>query len=204
MGAAEAGSLGVDDRYRRDVESHLEAVRLFFDRQADELGPTARLMAESLSKGGKILFFGNGGSAADAQHLAAELVNRMTSDRPAVAALALTTDTSVLTSIANDSAYDRIFSRQIEALGRSGDMAFALSTSGNSPNIVQGLSRARKGGLKTVSLLGRNGGQARSLSDRSLVVESNNTARIQEVHILIGHLLCEEVESLLFPSPHPR
>jgi len=196
--------LGVDDRYRRDVESHLEAVRLFFDRQADELGATALLMAESLSKGGKILFFGNGGSAADAQHLAAELVNRMTSDRPAVAALALTADTSVLTSIANDSAYDRIFSRQIEALGRSGDMAFALSTSGNSPNIVQGLSRAREGGLKTVSLLGRNGGQARSLSDRSLVVESNNTARIQEVHILIGHLLCEEVESFLFPSPHPR
>ena len=192
------------DRYRPEVEAHLETVRAFFDRHAEAVGRAARGMAECLTLGGKILLFGNGGSAADAQHLAAELVNRMTKDRPAVAAVALTTDTSVLTSIANDSEYDRIFARQIEALGRPGDIALALSTSGNSPSVLLGLTRARERGLKTVSLLGRDGGRARTLSDHALIVESASTARIQEVHILIGHLLCEELESLLFSGPLSR
>jgi D-sedoheptulose 7-phosphate isomerase len=189
------------DLYRRDVEAHIEAVRSFFHRQAASLARAASEMAAALRAGSKILLFGNGGSAADAQHLAAELVNRMGRDRPAVAALALTTDTSILTSIANDSSYERIFARQIEALGRKGDLAFALSTSGDSPNIVSGLQRARESGLRTLGLLGRDGGKARKLCDHALVVESDDTARIQEVHILVGHLICAEVEALLFAPP---
>jgi len=191
----------VPEPYREDVEAHIDAVRTFFHRQTVSVARAAREMAAVLSTGSKILLFGNGGSAADAQHLAAELVNRMARDRPAVAALALTTDTSILTSVANDSSYDCVFARQIEALGRKGDMVIALSTSGDSPNIVRGLERARESGLRTVGLLGRGGGRARDLCDHSLVVESDDTARIQEVHILVGHLLCEEVEALLFASP---
>jgi D-sedoheptulose 7-phosphate isomerase len=179
----------------------VEAVRRFFQGYTREVERAGKVMATSLSTGGKILFFGNGGSAADAQHLAAELVNRMTFDRSALAALALTTDSSVLTSIANDSRYDRVFSRQLEALGRPGDVAFAISTSGNSPSILEALSGARRMGLKTVGLLGHDGGRARPLCDHPLVVEEPSTARIQEVHILAGHLLCELVESLLLPAP---
>ncbi len=179
------------------MQDHLEAVRRFFDRRAADLERAARAMAGSLSAGGKILFFGNGGSAADAQHLAAELVNRMALERRAIAALALTTDSSVLTSIANDSAFERVFSRQVEALGRPGDIAFAISTSGNSPAVLRALDRARRMGLTTVGLLGNDGGVALPLCDHPLVVESPVTARIQEVHILVGHILCEAVESLL-------
>lgn len=191
------------ERCNRDVEAHLDLVRGFFRTHSGDVERAARTVADSLSRGGKVLFFGNGGSAADAQHLAAELVNRMALDRRALAGLALTTDSSVLTSIANDSSYDRIFSRQIEAFGRAGDAAFAITTSGNSPSILEGLSRARQMGLATVGLLGHDGGRARALCDHALVVESRITARIQEVHILIGHLLCEEVESLLLSHPSP-
>ena len=189
-----------NERCRRAVQDHQDAVRRFFDSRAGDLERTARAMAGSLASGGKVLFFGNGGSAADAQHLAAEMVNRMTAERPAIAALALTTDTSVLTSIANDSAYDRVFSRHLEALGRPGDIAFAITTSGNSPGILRALEGARRMGLVTVGLLGRDGGRALPLCDHPLVVEAPSTARIQEVHILAGHLLCEEVESLLASS----
>ena len=199
----EIGGVGVSERYRREVETHLETVRSFFARHTDAVERAAREMADSLSRGGKILFFGNGGSAADAQHLSAELVNRMTRERPAMAALALTTDTSVLTSVANDSDYQRIFVRQIEALGNPGDVAFAISTSGNSPSILAGLARGRERNLSTIALLGKDGGRARALADHPLVVESGVTARIQEVHLLIGHLLCEEVESILFPATRP-
>ena len=190
------------ERCRRAVQDHQDAVRRFFDSRAGDLERAARAVAGSLAAGGKVLFFGNGGSAADAQHLAAELVNRMTADRPAIAALALTTDSSVLTSIANDSAYERVFSRQVEAFGRPGDVALAITTSGNSPSILRALETARRLGLTTVGLLGRDGGRALPLCDHSLVVESPSTARIQEVHILAGHLLCEEVESLLTSSSH--
>lgn len=187
-------------RYSRDVEAHIEAVQAFFDRHAADLESAARAMAESLKKGGKVLFFGNGGSAADAQHLAAELVNRMGADRPAMAAVALTTDSSILTSIANDSTYDRIFARQIEALGRAGDVAYALSTSGDSPSVLEGLRAARERKLVTIALLGRDGGAAKSHADHALVVPSRATARIQEVHALAGHLICETVEAILYPS----
>jgi len=189
--------------FERDVQDHLEAVRRFFDRHAGDVDRTARAMAGCLAAGGKVLFFGNGGSAADAQHLAAEMVNRMALERRAIAAIALTTDSSILTSIANDSDFDRVFSRQVEALGRPGDVAFAITTSGNSPAVLRALDRARRMGLTTVGLLGNDGGRALPLCDHPLIVESPVTARIQEVHILVGHLLCGEVESLLASAPSP-
>ncbi len=192
------------ERFEQEVRDHLEAVRKFFERRAGDLDRAARTLAASLSRGGKVLFFGSGGSAADAQHLAAELVNRMALERPAIAAIALTTDSSVLTSIANDSAYERVFSRQLEALGRPGDVAFALTTSGNSPAVLRALGRAREMGLTTMGLLGNDGGRALALCDHSLVVECSVTARIQEVHILAGHILCGAVESILSaPAPLP-
>ena len=182
------------------LEAHRAAVDRFFTAHGDDLQRAAEEIATSLRAGGKALFFGNGGSAADAQHLAAELVNRMTVDRPALAAVALTTDSSVLTSIGNDAGYEQVFARQIEALGRPGDVGVALSTSGNSPSVLLALTRARERKLRTIGLLGRDGGPARPLCDLPLVVESPSTARIQEVHILAGHFLCEQVEALLFPS----
>lgn len=195
--------MGTLDWNQRGVTAHLELVRKFFDESGRQLEILAKTMAESLARGGKILFFGNGGSAADAQHLAAELVNRMARDRAALSAIALTTDTSILTSIANDAGYHQVFSRQIEALGRAPDVAFSLSTSGHSPNILLALSRARELGLTTASFLGRDGGDARSLSDHALIVEDDSTARIQEVHMLAGHLLCEEIERLACPPAGP-
>jgi D-sedoheptulose 7-phosphate isomerase len=187
------------ESFRSERECLEHALREFLRGNEAGIRRAAVETAASLSRGGKVLFFGNGGSAAEAQHLSAELVNRMTADRPALAALALSTDTSALTSIANDSSYDLIFARQIEALGKNGDVAVALSTSGNSPSIVRGLEAARRGGLLTVALLGRDGGRARALAEIPLVVEIPETARIQEVHLFAGHLFCEAVESILFP-----
>ena len=159
----------------------------------------ADAIGAALKNGRSVLVFGNGGSAAEAQHLAAELVNRMTRNRPALPAVALATDGSTLTSIANDSAYEQVFARQIEALGKPEDIAFALSTSGDSPNILRGLESARERGLLCVALLGRDGGRARKLTQIALVAESSVTARIQEAHLFAGHLFCEEVERILFP-----
>ncbi|MCI0656646.1 MAG: SIS domain-containing protein [Acidobacteria bacterium] len=192
------------DTFRSEREDLERALQEFLLRNEEGILRAARETAASLSRGGKVLFFGNGGSAAEAQHLSAELVNRMTWDRPALAAAALNTDTSALTSIANDSSYDQIFARQIEALGKSGDVAVALSTSGNSPSIVRGLEAARRNGLLTVALLGRDGGPARALAEIPLIVEIPVTARIQEVHLFAGHLFCEAVERILFPALRPR
>jgi len=154
----------------------------------------AGLVADALAAGGQVLLCGNGGSAADAQHLAAEFVNRFRVERAPLAALALTTDTSALTAIANDRDFGEIFARQVEALGRPGDLAFALSTSGTSRNVLRGVEAARARGLKTVGLTGGNGGRLATLVDLALVVPSRSTARIQEVHITIGHALCEVVD----------
>ena len=145
--------------------------------------------------GGKLLIFGNGGSAADAQHMAAELVNRLHRERAALAALALSTDTSILTSVANDYSFDRVFVRQIEALGRPGDVALGISTSGGSPSVVKALEAARSRGLKTIALTGRDGGGAAAAADIHLNVPSDSTARIQEVHRTLIHAVCELVES---------
>ncbi len=176
------------------VSGHQETVQRFVREQAGALAETARCLVSTLEEGGTLIFFGNGGSAADAQHLAAELVNRFRIKRRALRALALTTDTSILTSVANDDAYRKVFARQIEALGRSGDVAVGISTSGRSPSLIEGLRAARESGLSTLGILGRDCGPARALCDRALVVEGSDTARIQETHLLIGHLLCEWIE----------
>ncbi len=159
--------------------------------------PFARLVevcARSLRAGGKLLFFGNGGSAADAQHLATEFVVRYRKNRAPIAALALTTDTSALTAIGNDLGFDETFARQIAALGRKGDVAIGISTSGTSPNILKGLEQARAMGVVAAALGGRGGGKMKGLADPILVVPSDTTARIQEMHIMLGQMLCGALE----------
>ncbi len=159
----------------------------------------AEALVTALRGGRTLLFFGNGGSAADAQHLAAEFVNRYVRDRPALPALALTTDTSVLTSIANDSEFKSVFARQVEAIGRPGDVAVGISTSGRSANVIEGLRTARARRLVTIGFCGEGGGAMRGLCDHLISVPSKTTARIQEVHILVGHILCQIVEETLYP-----
>lgn len=166
--------------------------------QAEQVVEAARVLAATLQQGGKILLFGNGGSAADAQHLAAEFVNRFQIERPPLAALALTTDTSILTSIANDYDFGEVFAKQIKALGRPGDAALGLSTSGSSANVVRGLDAARELGLKTLALSGGDGGPVARAAQLAIIVPSRSTPRIQEVHITIGHVLCDLVDFLLF------
>jgi len=155
----------------------------------------------SLRAGGKVLLAGNGGSAADAQHIAGELVSRFEFDRPGLAAVALTTDTSILTAIGNDYGYERLFTRQVQALGRRGDIFVAYSTSGNSPNIVAALQVAREMGLVTVGFTGNRGGSMNALCDHLLAVPAAETPRIQEGHLVLGHILCGLIESTLFERP---
>lgn len=158
------------------------------------------VLSDALRAGKKVLIFGNGGSAADAQHFSAELVNRFRDDRPALAAIALTTDTSILTSVGNDSHFDEIFARQVDALGAEGDVAVAISTSGNSPNVLSAVSMARSRGLRTVGLAGRDGGKLASSVELCLTVSHEETARIQEVHGMLVHFFCQMIEDDLFPS----
>lgn len=163
------------------------------------LAQVAHACIEALRRGNKILFAGNGGSAADAQHLAAELVSRFNYDRPGLPAFALTTDTSVLTAIGNDYGYEHLFARQIEAVGVQGDVFIGISTSGRSPNVLNALRKAREKGLVTVGFTGRKGGEMPPLCDYCLQVPSDVTPRIQEGHISLGHTLCHLIESALFP-----
>lgn len=178
-------------------EEHCFLVRRFLELRGEDLLRAADRLARVLGGGGKVLLFGNGGSAADAQHVAAELVGRFRRNRPGLAAIALTADPSTLTSVANDLGFEAVFARQVEALGRPGDAALAISTSGSSPNIVAGLRAAREKGLVTLALLGRDGGRARELADHAIVVSAERTERIQEVHTLAGHVLCEAIEERL-------
>lgn len=155
------------------------------------------LAGRTLQQGGKILFCGNGGSAADSQHLAAELTGRFIHDRRPLAAIALSTDTSALSCIANDYSFDEVFARQVAGLGRAGDLLIGISTSGNSRNVIRAVEEARQLGMQTLGLLGRDGGQLRHLCDHNIIVPSAVTARIQECHILIGHTLCGLIEQEL-------
>lgn len=157
----------------------------------------AQRLSTTLEAGGKVMFCGNGGSAADSQHLAAELTGRFIKDRPPLAALALSTDTSALTCIGNDYSFDEVFARQVRGLGRAGDVLVGISTSGNSRNVVRAIEEARALGVTVVGLLGRDGGVIRSMCDVAIVVPSDVTARIQESHILIGHTLCGLIEEQL-------
>ena len=168
-----------------------------FMQQVTDMG---HLLVERYESGNKLLIAGNGGSAADAQHLSAEFVNRYALARPGLPAIALTTDTSMLTSIANDSGYEAIFARQLEANGAAGDVFIGISTSGNSPNILAAMEQARTMGILSVGLTGGDGGQLQERCDYCIRVPSDSTSRIQEAHILLGHILCGLVESALFPD----
>ncbi len=159
----------------------------------------ARAIVSCLGSGGKILICGNGGSASDAAHFTGELTGRFMKERPAMAAVALNTDMASLTAIANDYGYNRVFGRQIEAIGKAGDILFLLSTSGNSPNLIDAVNRAKEKGMKTLGLLGRDGGKVRGMLDQALVVDAQVSPRIQEVHIAVVHILCDLVESSLNP-----
>jgi len=177
------------------LQSHVhEAIQLktrFFEGELDRIIAQADDMAERLRRGCKILVCGNGGSAADAQHLAAELSGRYVKERRPLAGIALTTDTSALTAIANDYSYDVVFSRQVEALGRPGDVLIGISTSGNSGNVIKAVGSAKALGMHTIGLLGKDGGRLKGLVDEALVVPSTVTARIQEVHQMVYHFWCE-------------
>ena len=162
-----------------------------------QIAEVAQLMIDCLKKDGKVIVFGNGGSASDSQHIAAELVGRFKKDRSALAAIALTTNTSILTSLANDYGYDVVFSRQIEALGKKNDVVLGISTSGKAKNVALGIKQAKKMGIKTVALSGGDGGDIVKLADVSLVIPSKITARIQEAHITIAHIICEMIEQEL-------
>lgn len=177
--------------------SHLETINIVINTMQEKLQSASALAVETLKNGNKILLCGNGGSAADAQHIAAELTGRYKTERRGLPGIALTTDTSALTAIANDYGYDRVFDRQVESLAKKGDLLIGISTSGNSKNIINALKVAKELGCKTLGLTGRDGGAMNELCDINLVVPSNNTPRIQEMHILFGHTICQIIDNEL-------
>ena len=184
------------DLARRLLES-ADVKRRLAHEQIDVMGRAGDVIVAALRQGNQLLLFGNGGSAADAQHLAAEFVGHYVSERSPLSAMALTTDTSALTAIGNDYGFDQVFVRQIRALGRRGDVAIAISTSGRSRNVILGVEAAREAGLTTIALTGGDGGNLAPIVDVAIVVPSTTTARIQECHIAIGHVLCEYVDAEL-------
>lgn len=197
--AATESALEMEAKIRVLAEESLDAKRRFFEHSTADVARAAEMIIAAIRAGGKLLIFGNGGSAADAQHIAAELAFKMGRERQALPAIALTTDTSLLTAISNDRHFDYVFARQIQAIGRKGDVALAISTSGNSPNVVQAVEQARAMGISTIGLLGCAGGRMAELVDLPLIVSHNNTPRIQEVHITISHIICQLVEDELCP-----
>lgn len=179
--------------FSKSIADHLAAVRQL-DAQLPLLETIARALCAALRSGGKILWCGNGGSAADSQHMAAEIVGRFRRERRGLPSIALTTDTSILTSVGNDYGFDAIFARQVEALGAPGDVLVAISTSGNSRNVLAAMETARSLGLTTVAFTGNGGGKMAALADHLFTVDSRETARIQETHILAGHMICDWIE----------
>src|SRR5215470_11281592 len=191
---ADAALQNFEEKIRSMAADGLDAKRRFFERSCRDLARAARMIIESMRGGGKLLTFGNGGSAADAQHVAAELAFKMGRERKALPALALTTDTSLLTAIGNDRSFDFIFARQVQALGRKGDIVLAISTSGNSPNVIEAIKQARAMEIRTIGLLGAGGGKVAALVDLALIVPHSETPRIQEVHIAASHIICQLIE----------
>ena len=181
------------------LEASIAVKKAFIKDNLDRIIKGADMLAASMVSGHKILIFGNGGSAADAQHIAAELVNRFSIERPPLAALALTTDTSILTSIGNDYHFDDVFAKQVRALGQKGDIAWGISTSGNSKNVIQAINTAKAIGLLTIGMTGR-GGELAQAADLVFAAPSDVTARIQEAHITLGHILCDLVDRTLYPE----
>lgn len=186
-------------RVREIFEESARVKRAMAEQSADAIARAALLVAESLRAGGRVLLFGNGGSASDAQHIAGEFCGRLSRERPALSAIALTANTSDLTALGNDYGFDRVFARLVEAHGRAGDVAIGISTSGNSPNVLAAVATARERGLRTIAFAGRGGGKLAAAVDLALVVPSDDTQRIQESHIAIGHALAELVDDALFP-----
>jgi D-sedoheptulose 7-phosphate isomerase len=186
------------------VAESLRIKSRFFSDNAARIASAAETIAQGLQNGHKLLLFGNGGSAADAQHLAAEFVVRFIPDRKPLPALSLSTDTSILTASSNDYGYPSVFSRQIQALGARGDIAIAISTSGNSPSVLEGIDMARSRGLFTIGFTGETGGQMIDRVEVLFRVPSRVTPRIQETHLLLGHILCELVDRSLFPDLYPK
>ena len=186
------------------IKAFDESVRVkqaFLRDNLDRLTEVIEVVVEAFKNGHKLLLFGNGGSAADAQHIAAEFTNRLLIERPPLPALALTTDTSALTAIGNDYDYSQVFVKQLQALGKPGDIALAISTSGNSPNVIAAIETCRHIGIKTIGLTGGSGGKMREGVDYLLRVSEGKTSpRIQETHILVGHVICELVDATLYPS----
>lgn len=185
-------------RVRAILEESARVKRALAEQSAVRIAEAAAIAAVSLRAGGKLLFFGNGGSAADSQHLAGEFCGRLSRERPALPAIALTANTSDLTALGNDYGFDSVFARLVEAHGRAGDVAIAISTSGNSPNVLAAVATARERELRTIAFTGRGGGKLAAAVDLALVVPSDDTQRIQESHIAIGHALAELVDDALF------
>src|SRR5919202_1161056 len=189
------------DRISTIIAESLDVKRRYFAEHAEEVVRAGSMIAATFGAGGKVLLCGNGGSSTDAQHVAGEFVNQFGKQkRRALPALALSTDGGVLTSVANDTGFENVFARQVEAFGERGDVLIAISTSGASANVVRACEAARERDMKVIGLLGRDGGEVRALCDLALVVASDDTQRIQETHNLIGHVLCELVEHTLFPG----
>ena len=187
-------------RIQQQFHDSIKAKQQALDVMAAPIERAVRLMTQCLQSGGKVMACGNGGSAADSQHFAAELLNRFEKERPPLAAIALTTDTSTLTSIANDYRYEDVFAKQIQALGKKGDVLLAISTSGNSPNVIEAIHVAHALGVRVIALTGRNGGKINALlspDDIHLCVPVERTARIQEVHLLTIHCLCDGIDALI-------
>ncbi|WP_303721354.1 D-sedoheptulose 7-phosphate isomerase [Malonomonas rubra] len=185
---------------KQHMARHQQVIELVALQLSPAIAEAARLTAEALANGNKVLVMGNGGSAADAQHLAAELVGRFLRERRALPAIALTTDTSILTAVGNDYGFEQVFSRQVEALAQPGDVVIGISTSGNSPNVLAALVAARAADCRTIGLLGRDGGSIAGQVDLALVVPVQETPHIQESHVTIIHVLCDLVERELFNS----
>ncbi len=181
------------DIVHQEINEHIEIASSIFS-QSREIVTCANICIDCLESGGKILLFGNGGSASDAQHIAAELVGRYKTERIGLSAIALTTDTSIITSIGNDFGYDKIFSRQVEAIANSGDTFIGISTSGKSTNVINALKLARKLNCNAIGMSGRDGGEMNEICNINLVIKSDDTARIQEMHILIGHIICNLID----------
>ena len=180
------------------IEMHIEVSKMVLEQLPLAISELSNKAVETIKKGNKIVFFGNGGSAADAQHIAAELSGRFLKERKGLAGLALTTDTSVLTAVGNDYGYDMVFERQVEALCLPGDLLIGISTSGNSENVIKALLKGKDIGCVTAGFTGRDGGKMRTLCDHLINIESNITARIQEMHILVGHILCNCIDEYEF------
>jgi D-sedoheptulose 7-phosphate isomerase len=191
----------IDDIIVRIFRESSQTKEIFLNENLAKIAKVVDVITAALKTGNKILLFGNGGSAADAQHLAAEFVNRFLIERPPLPALALSTDTSVITSIGNDYDFSEIFAKQIRAIGMPGDIAWGMSTSGNSPNVLKAFESARKKGLVTIGLTGKDGGKIAKNVDYCLNVSSTSAPRIQEVHITVGHAICEMVDFKLFQRP---